>query len=168
MKRRAYLSLGSNLGDRAGNLDRAVALLQDNVGAPIRCSSYIVTEPWGFSSNNSFLNAVAIFETKLTAEQLLQTTQSIERQLGRTVKSHAGHYADRLIDIDILFLGDLIISTPELTVPHPLIAQRDFVLRPLAEVAPRKIHPILRKTAAALMAAYAPNPEESTPATSPR
>lgn len=151
MKRRAYLSLGSNLGNRADNIDRALAALQDQVGALIGCSSYITTLPWGFSSDNAFLNAAAVFETRLTPSELLQATQTIERQLGRTAKSHAGHYADRLIDIDILFLGNLVVETPDLIIPHPLMAQRDFVLRPLSEVAPRKIHPLLRKTIARLL-----------------
>ena len=151
MKRRAYLSLGTNLGDRAANIDRAIAALQDHIGALIECSSYIITRPWGFSSDNAFLNAAAVFETHLTPSELLRATQTIERQLGRTAKSHAGHYADRLIDIDIIFLGNLVVDTPDLIIPHPLMAQRDFVLRPLAEVAPRKIHPLLHKTVATLL-----------------
>ena len=146
MKHRVYFSLGTNLGDRAANLDRAIAAMQEKIGALMKCSSYIHTKPWGFSSDNSFLNAAAVFETSLAPLPLLHCTQHIERQLGRSAKSHDGLYADRIIDIDILFYDSLVLTTPELTIPHPLIAQRDFVLRPLAEIAPRKKHPLLGKT----------------------
>lgn len=146
MKHRVYFSLGTNLGDRAANLDRAIAAMKDKIGALVRCSSYIDTEPWGFSSDNGFLNAAAVFETNLAPLPLLRCTQHIERQLGRSAKSHGGLYSDRVIDIDILFYDNLVLTTPELTIPHPLIAQRDFVLRPLAEIAPRKKHPLLGKT----------------------
>ena len=144
MKHRVYFSLGTNLGNRAANLDRAIAAMQEKIGALVRCSSYIDTEPWGFSSDNGFLNAAAVFETSLAP--LPHCTQHIERQLGRSAKSHDGLYSDRVIDIDILFYDNLVLTTPELTIPHPLIAQRDFVLRPLAEIAPRKKHPLLGKT----------------------
>ena len=146
MKHRVYFSLGTNLGDRAANLDRAIAAMQEKIGALMKCSSYIHTEPWGFSSDNGFLNAAAVFETSLAPLPLLHCTQEIECQLGRNAKSHGGLYSDRVIDIDILFYDNLVLTTPELTIPHPLIAQRDFVLRPLAEIAPRKKHPLLGKT----------------------
>ena len=146
MKHRVYFSLGTNLGDRTANLDGAIAAMKDKIGALVKCSSYIHSEPWGFSSDNSFLNAAAIFDTSLAPLPLLRITQDIERQLGRSTKSHDGIYSDRVIDIDILFYDNLVLSTPELTIPHPLMAQRDFVLRPLAEIAPRKKHPLLGKT----------------------
>ena len=148
---RAYLGLGTNLGDRAANLDRAIALLQQQVGPLVKCSSYLSSEPWGFTSDNDFLNAAASFDTRLSPLQLLRTTQEIERQMGRTAKSVNAQYADRIIDIDILLYDTLQLTTPELTIPHPLMAQRDFVLRPLAEIAPRKRHPVLRKTIAQLL-----------------
>ena len=146
MKHRVYFSLGTNLGDRTANLDGAIAAMKDKIGALVKCSYYIHTEPWGFSSDNSFLNSAAIFDTSLAPLPLLRITQDIERQLGRSAKSHDGLYSDRVIDIDILFYDNLVLSTPELTIPHPLMAQRDFVLRPLAEIAPRKKHPLLGKT----------------------
>ncbi|MBQ7741861.1 MAG: 2-amino-4-hydroxy-6-hydroxymethyldihydropteridine diphosphokinase [Bacteroidaceae bacterium] len=148
---RAYLGLGTNLGDRAANLDRAIALLQQQVGPLVKCSCYLSSEPWGFTSDNDFLNAAASFDTSLSPLQLLRTTQEIEQQMGRTAKSVNAQYADRIIDIDILLYDTLQLTTPELTIPHPLMAQRDFVLRPLAEIAPRKRHPVLRKTIAQLL-----------------
>lgn len=151
MKHRVYFSLGTNLGDRTANLDGAIAAMKDKIGALVKCSYYIHTEPWGFSSDNSFLNAAAIFDTSLAPLPLLRITQDIERQLGRSAKSHDGIYSDRVIDIDILFYDNLVLSTPELTIPHPLMAQRDFVLRPLAEIAPRKKHPLLDKTVARML-----------------
>ena len=146
MQHRAYLGLGSNLGDRTANLDSAVAALQEHIGVLVKCSSYVCTEPWGFNSDNSFLNAAALFLTKLSPQDLLRATQAIEQQMGRSAKSHDHIYADRIIDIDILFYDNLVLSTPELAIPHPLIAQRNFVLQPLTEIAPRKKHPLLGKT----------------------
>lgn len=148
---RAYLGLGTNLGDRAANIDRAIALLQQQVGPLVKCSSYIASKPWGFTSDNDFLNAAAIFDTTLSPLQLLRTTQEIERQMGRTAKSANAQYADRIIDIDILLYDRVQLTSAELTIPHPLMTQRDFVMRPLAEIAPRKRHPVLRKTMAQLL-----------------
>ena len=157
---RTYLGLGTNLGNRAANIDRALAMLQQQVGPLVKCSSYISSKPWGFSSDNDFLNAAAIFDTTLTPLQLLRATQAIEQQMGRTKKSQGlrvesqetieRHYADRIIDIDILLYDTLQLTSPELTIPHPLMAQRDFVVSPLAEIAPRKRHPALGKTIAQL------------------
>lgn len=146
MTKRLYLSLGTNLGNKRENLTRAIELLSLALGKCIAVSQFIETAPWGFDSENSFLNCVAAFETALAPMQLLDMTESIERELGRTQKSNNGHYRDRIIDIDILLYGDNIIESDRLTIPHPLMHKRDFVLEPLAEIAPDAIHPILGKS----------------------
>jgi 2-amino-4-hydroxy-6-hydroxymethyldihydropteridine diphosphokinase len=104
------------------------------------------TEPWGFESENRFLNCVAAFTTDKDPVELLDTTEEIERRLGRTQKSSDGVYHDRIIDIDILLYGSETISTERLTIPHPLMHKRDFVLEPLTEIAPDVIHPIIGKS----------------------
>ena len=130
----AYLSLGSNLGDRHATMRRAIDMLNAGAGTVDRQSSPIETEPWGFESPNRFLNICVRLTTTLTPEQLLLATQAIERQLGRTMKSDSGQYHDRPIDIDILTYDDLHIATPTLTIPHPLMHERDFVMIPLREI----------------------------------
>ena len=129
-----YLVLGSNLGDRHTVLLSAIELLIAQVGPLVAASSFIETEPWGFESEHRFMNAVVHMRTELSPHELLTTTQAIERQLGRTSKSQGGRYADRPIDIDILLYGDEKIDEPDLVVPHPLMHERDFVMRPLKEV----------------------------------
>lgn len=130
----AYLSLGTNLGDRQANMRRAVQLLGSQVGRVERLSSVIETEPWGYTSSNMFLNACVCIATPLTPLQLLRATQEVERQLGRTHKSVHGAYHDRPMDIDILLYDDISLDTPELKIPHPLMRERDFVMRPLMEI----------------------------------
>ena len=142
----AFLGLGSNLGHKQENLFLAIRALEQKVGLLLKCSSFIETAPWGFSSENTFLNAVANFRTALSPEQLLQVTQQIEYDLGRRDKSLNGNYEDRLIDIDLLFYDDVVLETPRLTLPHPLLHERLFVLRPLDEIAPDLLHPVLHKT----------------------
>ncbi|MBO5788032.1 MAG: 2-amino-4-hydroxy-6-hydroxymethyldihydropteridine diphosphokinase [Bacteroidaceae bacterium] len=145
MTKRVYLSLGTNLGNKKENLTRAIEALSLALGKCVAQSSFIETEPWGFESNNSFLNCVAAFDTDIAPLELLNTTERIERMLGRTQKSQGGNYHDRLIDIDILLYGDKIIESARLTIPHPLMHRRTFVLKPLADIAPDTIHPLLGK-----------------------
>lgn len=130
----AYLSLGSNLGDRHATMQSAILLLDSQAGTVDRVSSAIETEPWGFESANKFLNMCVRIITTLSPEQLLATTKDIELQLGRTTKSVNGQYHDRPIDIDILTYDDLHINTPSLTLPHPHMHERDFVMIPLREI----------------------------------
>lgn len=129
-----YLSLGSNLGDRKDNLAQAIRLIGERVGEVLRKSSFLETKPWGFESDNLFVNTCVLCETTLTPRQVLRATQKIERELGRTHKSVNGHYADRLIDIDILLYDDLRVDEPDLQIPHPLMFERDFVMIPLGEI----------------------------------
>ena len=131
-----YLSLGTNLGDRRKNLETALTLISQRVGTVMARSSVIETEPWGFESQNRFLNMAAKVLTELKPTQVLDTTQAIEREMGRTTKSDAGGYKDRFIDIDILLYDDLVIDTPRLTIPHPHMYERSFVMEPLTEIAP--------------------------------
>ena len=129
-----YLGLGSNLGNREENLRGALFEIATSVGVLEAVSSFIVTEPWGFESTHTFVNAVCRVQTHLSPMEVLDATQAIERNLGRTKKSVDGVYSDRLIDIDILLYDDWKVDTPRLVIPHPLMAQRDFVKIPLAEL----------------------------------
>ena len=148
----AYLSLGSNLGDRLRLIQEAVAALTVEAGSVTALSLLYETEPWGFSSPHRFLNVALALETTLSPETLLAVTQRIERDLGRTHKSVDGRYADRTIDIDLLFVGDAVLDTPALTLPHPRLHLRRFVLEPLCEIAPDLCHPLLRKSVSQLLA----------------
>lgn len=141
-----YLSLGTNLGNKEQNLRVAVQKIEKRIGEVISLSAFYATAPWGFSSENTFLNAALCCETSLSPLEVLELTQEIEREMGRAHKSVGGVYSDRLIDIDLLLYGDLVLDTPQLKLPHPLMQERDFVMKPLAEIAPNVLHPVLRKT----------------------
>jgi 2-amino-4-hydroxy-6-hydroxymethyldihydropteridine diphosphokinase len=125
----AYLGLGSNIGDREAQIKRAAEL----VGAQ-RLSTIVETEPWGYEAQPKFLNAVAEVETSLEPRELLDQLLDVERQLGR--ERIGPRWGPRTIDLDLLVYGDLMLDEPGLTVPHPELAQRLFVLEPLAELAP--------------------------------
>lgn len=140
-----YLGLGTNIGNRRGNLVKAAALLAERVGDILALSGFMETEPWGFESENLFLNAAIKMETPLTPDELLSATQAIEREMGREKKSD-GTYHDRVIDIDILLYDNQMIEQPGLIVPHPLMQERLFVMAPLAEIAPFERHPLLGQT----------------------
>ena len=135
-----YISLGANLGNKEETMHRAIALINERVGSVLRTSSFIETEPWGFQSENTFLNAAVRVETELSPNALLHVTQQIEREMGRTEKSTVNPqlstvtYHDRIIDIDILLYDDLHINTKKLIIPHPHMYERDFVLIPLKEI----------------------------------
>lgn len=130
----AYLSLGTNLGDKRKNIAEAINNIGELVGDVVRQSALYETEPWGFRSDNRFVNAAVCVDTQLSPRRLLEVTQRIEREMGRTLKSDGGEYHDRIIDIDILLYGDLHIDEPDLKIPHPLMHERDFVMMPLNEI----------------------------------
>ena len=139
-----YLGLGTNLGDKEVNLKAAIEEIRKRVGEVTSLSAFHASEPWGFQSENSFLNAVCCVHTEFNPMEVLHTTQEIERLLGRLKKTVGGIYSDRMIDIDILLYDDLHIQTPELIIPHPLMWERDFVMIPLREIAPNKIQRCLK------------------------
>ncbi|MDH6359219.1 2-amino-4-hydroxy-6-hydroxymethyldihydropteridine diphosphokinase [Parabacteroides sp. PF5-9] len=139
------LGLGTNIGNKKENIETAIRLLTERVGTILALSSVYETEPWGFDSANTFFNSALILETTLSPGNLLKTTRQIEIEMGRIEKSN-GNYADRIIDIDILLYGNEIIQTPNLTIPHPMMHRRSFVLEPLAEIAPEILHPVFQKT----------------------
>ena len=140
-----YLGLGTNIGNKRHNLITAAALLAERVGDVLALSGFYETEPWGFESNNWFLNAAVKLNTDYSPQELLVVTQQIEKELGRTEKSN-GTYHDRVIDIDILLYDDEVLQTPELVLPHPLMHERKFVMEPLAEIAPFVQHPIFKES----------------------
>ena len=140
---RAYLSLGSNLGNKAENINSAIELLSERAGKVLKVSSNYETEPDGFLSENSFVNIALFLDTPLDALALLEVCEQIEKELGRKTKSVNLNYSDRVIDIDILYFNNMQFATERLTLPHPRMHKRLFVLAPLAEIAPKLKHPIL-------------------------
>lgn len=147
---RAYLGLGSNLGDKKGYLDQAVKALDEIRGCYVeKVSSYLVTKPYGGVEQDDFLNACLILKTFLSPQELLDRMHEIEQAAHRTREIHWG---PRTLDLDILLYDDEIIETEDLIIPHIEMHLREFVLKPLAEIAPYKRHPIYRKTIAQLAA----------------
>ena len=143
------LGLGTNLGDREGYLEKALEIISESIGMISSRSFIYETEPWGFQSENNFLNMVIKVHTKLKPAGLLKKIQYIEDRLGRI--RDRKQYASRTIDIDILLYSNLVIDKPDLTIPHPLIQDRRFVLVPFCDIAPKMIHPVLNKTFADLL-----------------
>lgn len=129
-----YLALGSNIGDRRNALSEAIRLIDERVGCVDKVSSFMETEPWGFKSEFKFLNAVLSVQSMLSPIEILHITQNIEKDMGREKKSLGGIYHDRIIDIDLLMYDSLQLNTPELTLPHPHMKEREFVMIPLMEI----------------------------------
>jgi 2-amino-4-hydroxy-6-hydroxymethyldihydropteridine diphosphokinase len=143
----AYIGLGSNKGDKRANCQKALHLLS-SAGRVLTVSSFYCTEPVGYRDQETFINAVAAVETELTPEALLTECLRIEERLGRTRELRWG---PRTLDLDILLYGERVVDEPDLTIPHPRLALRRFVLLPLAEIAPQVVHPVLKKTAKHLL-----------------
>jgi len=143
-----HIGIGSNLGERADNCQKAIELLRGKAIIIRKISSLYETEPWGIEEQPKFINLAIEVETTLSPHALLSILKDIENKIGRvkTLK-----WGPRTIDLDILFYGDEIINLDDIQIPHKLLHQRDFVLLPLIEIAPDKIHPVLKKTIKQLM-----------------
>lgn len=146
MKHKVYLGLGSNLGNKTKNLQKAKYEIMEQIGKILKIADLYETEPWGFENKNWFLNTVVEVETAFNEIETLKKCLLIEKKLGRVRSTQKNTYLSRIIDIDILFFDSKIINLPELCIPHPHIQNRNFVLFPLADIAPEFIHPKLRKT----------------------
>lgn len=140
------LSLGSNLGDREQQIHSTLKKIEERIGKIISISALYHSAPVGFESPHQFVNCVCEVSSKLDIYTIFAITQMIEKEMGRAEKSVDGRYSDRVMDIDLIMAGDLVIDTQELTLPHPRFHQRDFVLRPLCEIAPDQVHPLLGKS----------------------
>ena len=139
----AYIALGSNLGDKEKNLRRALLLLTQQGVEVVRVSGFLSTEPYGVTDQPQFLNAVACVRTSLAPLALLDVLLATELAMGRV---RLRHWGERNIDLDLLLYEDVVLDTPRLRLPHPDMQNRDFVLLPLAEIAPELKHPTLQKT----------------------
>ena len=144
----AYVALGSNLGDKEANLRRALELLIERGVEIVKTSTFISTEPYGVTDQPTFLNGVCEVRTSLEPLALLHTLLEIEQEMGRV---RLRHWGERNIDLDLLLYEDVVMDTPQLKLPHPDMQNRDFVLLPLAEIAPELVHPTLQKTISELV-----------------
>lgn len=145
-----YLLLGGNLGDKQKIFSETERLIELQLGRIKKKSHVYETEPWGFESEDMFWNQAVIVETSLSETECLHTIHQIEKQVGRI--RYNQQYSSRIIDVDILFYGDMVLNTNELEIPHPRMIDRKFVLVPLAEIADNKIHPGFQKTINQLLA----------------
>jgi len=143
-----YIGIGSNLGEREENCRNAIKLLIESGIKVLRQSSKIETEPWGVTDQPDFINMAIMVETDQKPLALLHLLKNIETDAGRRPTTRWG---PRLIDLDILLYDDLILNTPELEIPHPMMCDREFVLKPLAEIGPDVIHPVFRKSIKGLL-----------------
>lgn len=149
----AHVNIGSNLGDGRANVTRAAEMIAARLGVDVRRAEPVVSEPWGYTSPNPFVNLGIAFDTDIEPSALLRILRDIEAAISPAPHRNAdGSYADRLIDIDLIAVGDTVADTPELTLPHPRMHLRDFVLLPVAQLDPGWRHPLLGLTAAQLLA----------------
>ncbi len=147
----AFVALGSNLGDREANLRRALELLEQRGVAVVKVSTFIETEPYGVTDQPRFLNGVCKVSTILTPLELLRLLLAVEKEMGRV---RLRHWGERNIDLDLLLYEDVLMDTEELRLPHPDMVNRDFVMLPLAEIAPELVHPILGRNMSSLSARF--------------
>ena len=143
-----YLQLGSNIGDRLDNLDQSIKIITERIGNVLEKSSVYESTPWGVENQRNFLNQVIFVESNFDAYTILDLVLQIEKDMGRI---RIEKWGERIIDIDILFIDDLIIESENLCIPHEFIAKRKFVLQPMCEIAPGFIHPKLNKTISQLL-----------------
>jgi len=138
-----YISIGANLGDRETNFRTALERFKQKGLMVRKASSRYETEPWGVKDQQQFLNMAVAIETELAPQELLRTLKGIETEMGR---NKTFKWGPRIIDLDILLFDDLILDSEDLKIPHPFMHERDFVLKPLAEIAPDVKHPVLQKS----------------------
>jgi 2-amino-4-hydroxy-6-hydroxymethyldihydropteridine diphosphokinase len=147
--KKVFLGIGTNLGERERNLEETVTKIKESIGPVLNMSSVYETEPWGFVTENQFLNMVVEVETKLTPSGVLGAILMIEAFLGRI--RGGKQYSSRVIDIDILLYEDSVVDQVSLKIPHPLMVKRRFVMVPMCEIAPDLEHPVLKKSIASLL-----------------
>ncbi|MBI5212770.1 MAG: 2-amino-4-hydroxy-6-hydroxymethyldihydropteridine diphosphokinase [Nitrospirae bacterium] len=138
-----YIGIGSNIGNRRANCAKAIEELKSKGITVEKISSMHETEPWGLKEQPKFINMAVEAETSMSPEELLSVLKCVEKNMGR---EDAVKWGPRIIDLDILFYDDVVINMEHLQIPHPLLHKRDFVLLPLSEIAPDKLHPVLKKT----------------------
>ncbi len=141
---RIFMGIGGNLGDKQLNFEKVYLLIEKELGRIVQKSSVYETPPWGFSAKENFWNQVVLIETLMEPEELLAGINQVENSFGR--KRQTGNYRSREMDIDVIYFDDRIINTEVLIIPHPLLAQRLFVLVPLVEIAPDFQHPVLKQS----------------------
>lgn len=148
---RCYVLFGSNQGDKTALWERACQLINNRCGMVAERSSLYESEPWGFESEEWFLNALLAVETELSPEALMDNLLAIEKELGRERHPEVKGYTSRTADLDILYYGDRVIRTEKVTVPHPRLHERRFALMPLCELIPDFLHPVLGRSQEALL-----------------
>ncbi|MCD5411386.1 2-amino-4-hydroxy-6-hydroxymethyldihydropteridine diphosphokinase [Thermodesulfovibrionales bacterium] len=154
-----YIGIGSNIGSREANCIKAVEILREKGIIIKKASSMYETEPWGLKDQPKFINMAIETETELSPEWLLVVTQEAEREMGR---QSIAKWGPRVIDLDILFYGDMIVEMERLKIPHPLLCERDFVILPLSEISPDKVHPVSKKSISQIAAIKKPTSAFST------